>query len=133
MFNPSIMRPPHRSPSQPFAQLYSIDCYQRIPVKKLSHLPWEHLCSGIESRGLVTKKMGYTEWQAALDDCLLSLSWDWRQLHDGAITPDFSSGLRTNMLCIDASGYDLPTHRSETLLSEFIEQLDWVHFVVGSH
>lgn len=131
IFSPS--RLPIQTPSPSATQLYSIDCYQRIQKKALANLRWEHLCTAAESSNNYNAIKGYTEWQTVLDGALLSLSWDWLHGFDRNVIPDFRVGLRTNILCIDDRGYDLPIESSEALLEAAIERLDWHHFVTGLH
>ncbi|MFM6993129.1 MAG: DUF4902 domain-containing protein [Rhodoferax sp.] len=114
-------------------QLHSIDCYQRIGVEALPHLPWEHRCSVVDSADALMTKKGYTDWQATLEGRLFSLSWDWMHRFDCQVSYDCSNGLRTNILCVDGRGYDLSVATSEAMLSRVIEKLNWHQFVTVLH
>lgn len=114
-------------------RLYSIDCYQRLRLAKVINLEWIHLCSVADSGNAHQTKTGFTEWQAIMDGNVISLSWDWRHHSNYEVSPDFSGGVRTNILCLDERGYDLSVASSEALLSKVIERLDWQHFVMCLH
>ena len=133
MLNPTPINYLNRKPFPLASQLYSIDCYQRLQIKTLTNLTWEHLCSVVDSADFLQAKKGYTDWQATTDGRLLSLSWDWVQEFDCGVIFNSDGGLRTNILCVDDQGYDLSIASSEALLSKIIERLEWHHFVIGLH
>jgi hypothetical protein len=133
MLNPMPIYYSNKKPLSEASQLYSIDCYQRIRMRNLSNLRWEHVCSVVESADFLQPRKGYTDWQATVDGRLLSMSWDWVYLLDCEVISDMSAGLRTNILCVDDRGYDLSVATSEALLSKVIEGLDWHLYVMGLH
>ena len=133
MLNPTPINYLNRKPFPLASQLYSIDCYQRLQIKTLTNLTWEHLCSVVDSADFLQAKKGYTDWQATVDGRLLSMSWDWVYRFDRELIFDLSCGLRTNILCVDDRGYDLSVATSEALLSKLIEGLDWHLYVMGLH
>ena len=113
----------------PSFQQYSPDGFFRLSAfvlyrTKFSHLYSEPFSFGREASGSPSFR-GITEWSCALGCNLLSLSWDWRRVDDGAILFDVASSIRTNVMLTCEKGYDLGVEQTEALLTDFIATIPW--------
>lgn len=115
------------------SQMHSLDCRVRLKSDPLVSITFEHLFT-IQDLSILTDSAlacrspisaGLTEWQARVDGRLVSLGWDWVRLQDGCLLIDDTVPPRTNLLLVDARGYDSPTHDLTAVLWQLIRSLDW--------
>lgn len=68
---------------------------------------------------------GVTEWRASYNGVVVSLGWDWIRLQDGAIVALKAAPPRSNLMALDAKGYDLAPDELTSLLWEVISAIGW--------
>lgn len=114
-------------------QRHSPDGWIRVPPAALAAIVLEHVCTvqdlsllGDEPPGEPRAVLaGITEWQSRVDGRLVSLGWDWLRLHDGAVVPDTTVAPRTNLMPLDALGYDIWGAGQAAALWHLISRTDW--------
>lgn len=106
---------------------FSSNYYLRIRLAELMQLELCHLFSEVTSYELSGAK-GYTEWGGSLDQKPLSLSWEWMILGDGIIIPG-PRPVTSNIMLIDAKGYDLGPECTAESLTTKITALDWARHI----
>jgi Domain of unknown function (DUF4902) len=121
-------------------QLHSPDYYWRIPEQELAGVRLQHLITVEDAMVLRQvrqwrvpgRRAGFTEWEGLEQGAPLSLGWDWVELDDGDIQAAMALAPRTNIMPIDAKGYDIPGEWSAPHLWELIAGLPWKQFVRDS-
>jgi hypothetical protein len=113
--------------------LFSKDYYVRLTTRKLETIALTHLCTmqdpavlaDISDLGTSWRKAGITEWQGLQDGIAISLGWDWALLEDGSVRMLTVVPPRTNMLVLDAKGYDMPALQAACCFWDLIRTLPW--------
>jgi len=117
-------------------QMFSRDYYVRIPHHRLSDIVFEHLCTeqdpAVSTPHVQLCRAGITEWIGRCDGLCVSLGWDWGQLEDGSICLVKAVSPRTNLMPIDAKGYDIPGEQALGDLWTLIESFGWRREVAAS-
>ena len=110
-------------------QMYSRDYYVRVPHRRLADIVFEHLCTeqdpAVYAPGKQLCRGGISEWVGRCGGLCVSLGWDWGQLEDGSICLLKGVLPRTNLMAIDAKGYDITGEQAPGELWELIESLSW--------
>lgn len=112
--------------------LLSPDGYVRLPLASLDALSFVHLFSQrdddflLELRELTVPALvaGFTEWQSQSEPTI-SLGWGWFIPNDSPrllLAPD---PVRSNLMLTDVRGYDLGTAQTASLVSLWLDNLDW--------
>lgn len=111
----------------------------RLSIDELLSLPIHHLVSGVDTEfsgsappairecGRETVISGYTEW-VSLSSPVVSIGWDWQLQLLFAHTPFrwVRFGLpRTNVMLVNAAGWDSPWTKNLELLSTVVDALPW--------
>lgn len=107
----------------------SHDHLVRLRPRELSAIVFQHLHTVQDDLVLQdcagpVRRAGITEWQGLHHGLLVSLGWDWVEMHDGlwrldAVPP------RSNLRLLDALGYDLPAGEEAAALCVHIDGLAW--------
>lgn len=105
---------------------HSHDHYLRLKRRELEQLVFSHLYSNMTSD---PPPAGYTEWTAEAKGSLLSLSWEWFMLDDGAIAQRSASPVLSNLMLIEDAGYDLGPDATEKALQTSLQRLAWERVV----
>ena len=121
-------------------QLHSHDQRVRLREAALFAIVLEHLCSmqdfgvldGSQPSHRAAHSAGITEWQGRWSGRPVSLGWDWLRLHDGALVPETTVGPRSNVMLIDARGYDMSPCDVDAALWRLIRALPWQAQVAGA-
>lgn len=114
-------------------QLHSADWRVRLREGALFSIVLEHVCSAQDFSVFDeavpahqrAQSAGITEWQGVAGGRLVSLGWDWLRLHDGALVPETSTPPRSNIMLIDARGYDMSHDECHAALWKLIHQFPW--------
>ena len=111
-------------------QLHSFDYFARLHAPELEGLRWSHIETFLDEdanpvAGSSPTVSGATEWQTVRAGAALSLGWDWVRAPDGSLAPSLSIPLRTNILLIDALGYDLARETTDICLWSIIGTIPW--------
>jgi hypothetical protein len=109
--------------------MFSRDYYIRVPHHRLADIVFQHLCTAqdpaVSAPHRQLCRAGFTEWIGRCGDLCVSLGWDWGQLEDGSICLLKVVSPRTNLMTIDAKGYDIPGERALDSLWALIESFRW--------
>jgi hypothetical protein len=110
-------------------QMFSRDYHVRVPHRRLADIVFEHLCTeqdpSVSGPDVQLCRAGITEWIGRWDGLCVSLGWDWGQLTDGSISLLKAVSPRTNLMTIDAKGYDIPSEQALGDIWTLIESLSW--------
>ncbi len=114
-------------------QLHSHDYRVRLRAAALFTIVFEHVSTLQDFTVLDDAQpahrsacsAGITEWQGRAAGRLVSLGWDWLRLHDGALVADCTVPVRSNLMLIDARGYDLSLQECDAVLWQFIRAMPW--------
>lgn len=99
--------------------------YVRLKAADLDMVELKHLYSETLGSTHSNLPMGVTEWTGLHGKNLLSLAWDWVYLNDGMICMPGDGVIRTNIMLVDASGYDSgPVATDQACISK-IATVDW--------
>ena len=109
----------HKYSRDGFLRLTAVALYRTV----LSHLYSEPLPGEQSVDG--PKYGGITEWCGEWGDKVLSLSWDWHRLDDGAIVAAQDQEVRTNLMLVCEKGYDLGCEQTGELLMKHIGAMPW--------
>lgn len=75
---------------------------------------------------------GVTEWSTQHPSHgALSLAWDWVRLSDGDIQLQSPMQVRTNIMLINAQGYDQNPSSTDMACVELISRLPWQRLVLN--
>ncbi|GAB2600031.1 hypothetical protein GCM10027034_36460 [Ramlibacter solisilvae] len=125
-----------QSASNAIPQMFSRDYCVRVPQRRLGDILFEHLCTeqdpGVSGLRQKSFRGGMTEWVGRCGGQAVSLGWDWGQLEDGSICLLKAVSPRTNLMAIDAKGYDMPGNEALDDLWALIESLPWRGEVAAS-
>jgi hypothetical protein len=114
----------------------SPDGYIRLSIASLGSVPLQHLYSAVDGNFLEelheqtvpARSAGFCEWQSATAP-EISIGWGWF-VHDRTdrllLAPD---GVRSNIMLIDAVGYDLDNVKSAHLFYTWLSMFDWTDTV----
>lgn len=113
---------PHLSP----------DGYIRLRMANLHRLRFIHLFSEsdtgflqeLKSQTVPASSAGFSEWRSESDPSV-SVGWGWFIHHDSRrllLAPD---GIRSNVMLIDAHGYDLGPRKTSVLFGTWLEDFEW--------
>lgn len=115
--------------------MHSLDYFARVRIDSLLALNWEHIETFLDASDPMDFSLsgrtkdylvcGGTEWQAFHESRALSLGWDWIQSDDGALNVSLADQPRSNILVIDAIGYDLDIAATTKFLRQIIESVPW--------
>lgn len=100
----------------------STDFYVRIGPDFLGRLCFEHHSSECLLR---SGREGFTQWTAVLQHGVVSVSWDWMCLDDGAIVQRQPHTVLSNAMLVDAHGCDRGAELTEMALQRLVERIDW--------
>jgi hypothetical protein len=120
----------HRAPT------LSPDGYIRLPLASLSSLSFVHLYSDsddvfldeLKSHTIPARSAGFTEWKSDAAPSI-SLGWGWfihSQTERMMLAPD---GVRSNVMLIDAHGYDLGPIKTSNLFCTWLAAFEWQDIV----
>lgn len=122
--------PSHTAASGPLT--LAPDGYVRLRLKDLGALSFFHLFSEsdadfleeLQAQAIPASMAGFSEWRSDTEPAL-SLGWAW-------FVPNQSSQLllaperaRSNLMLIDAAGYDLGSVKTSSLLRVWLNMFDW--------
>jgi hypothetical protein len=110
----------------------SPDGYIRLPLGSLVSLPFVHLFShtdtgfmeDLRDTSVAVSAAGYSEWKSETRPDI-SLGWGWfvqAQSGQMLLAPD---GVRSNLMLIDTTGYDLGPLRTSSLLHTWLQAFEW--------
>jgi hypothetical protein len=109
--------------------MYSPDYYIRLPHGRRVDIAFEHLYTEQDPAvcpvGLQLCRAGITEWIGQWGDACVSLGWDWAQMEDGSIWALKAVPPRTNLMSVDAKGYDMPCEQGLGHFWALIDTLPW--------
>lgn len=111
-----------------FPSLGSSDYYIRINQEELEVIEWEHSYS---QRTSIRPDEGLTEWLSEIRGLPASISWMWRRCDEGQVIAATPMLVLTNVLVVDAKGYDLTQSLTDELLRSSIEKLPWMKTVAS--
>jgi hypothetical protein len=119
----------------------SRDGYIRLLPATFSKLPLVHLISGLDeepdsgassSGARVSAIVGYTEW-VTTESPAITIGWDWQLGASGGSASCARLGeVRSNVMLVDAEGYDLGPQRSSELLGTAIDDMPWSDQVLSA-
>jgi hypothetical protein len=116
----------HRPPSM------SPDGYIRLPLASVIALSFAHLFSDsdeeflqeLQAQTIPASSAGFSEWQSETTP-VISLGWGWfihSQSRQMMLAPD---GVRSNVMLIDAFGYDLGAVKTSNLFCTWLSSFEW--------
>jgi len=123
--------------------MMSPDGYIRIPLASLDALPFVHLFSEsdpdflqeLQSQTIPASSAGFSEWQSESTPAV-SIGWAWF-IHSESgrmlLAPD---EVRSNVMLIDAYGYDLGHAKTSQLFYIWLGEFEWesnVSMALRSH
>lgn len=120
----------HRTP------VISPDGYIRLPLASLDALSFEHLYSErdesfldeLKGQTIPACSAGFCEWKSNGTPAI-SLGWGWFihcQTERMMLAPD---GVRSNVMLIDARGYDLGAEKTSNLFCTWLGTFEWQDMV----
>lgn len=98
------------------------DYYVRMPAAAMDGLWLQHHATEVTC---VPTCQGFTEWIAHHGDALLTVSWDWERLHDGAIVQPFPRLVLSNVMLLNEHALDLGVDPTEAALLRLVDRMDW--------
>lgn len=110
--------------------MHSHDYRIRVTCDDLASLRLRHLCTteDLGSWGEMLPsptRAGSTEWHGEFAGRPVSVGWEWIQKDGGGLQALMDVPPRTNLMIIDAKGYDLPESEFVDALWCFLRQLAW--------
>jgi hypothetical protein len=114
------------------APTLSPDGYIRLPLASLNSLSFEHLFSDsdadflqeLREQTVPARSAGFSEWKSNTNPAI-SLGWGWF-IHSESerlmLAPD---GVRSNVMLIDARGYDLGPGQTSNLFCSWLDTFEW--------
>lgn len=114
------------------APALSPDGYIRLPLASLNALLFVHLFSEsdddfldeLRAQTIPARAAGFCEWKSNTDPAI-SLGWGWF-IHNKSerlmLAPD---GVRSNVMLIDAHGYDLGPVKTSDLFCTWLNAFEW--------
>lgn len=114
-------------------QQHSHDYLVRVTAAALQAIVFEHYCTLQDSPGPGSappqRRVGLTEWVGQAAGARVSLGWDWQQLDDGQALALQEVPPRSNLMVVDARGYDLPPAEVARHLWQVVRQIPWESYV----
>ena len=112
------------------------DGYVRLRLEDLSAVSFFHLFSESDSDFLQELRTltipasaaGFSEWTSNTNP-VISLGWGWfihNQSNQVLLAPD---GVRSNVMLVDASGYDLGPLKTSSLFCMWLSAFEWKEIV----
>ena len=110
----------------------SPDGYIRLPLTSLNRLSFVHLFSyhddafleELRAQTIPARLAGFSEWKSDTEPAV-SLGWGWF-IHEDfdwlMLAPD---GVRSNVMLLDAYGYDLGAMRTSDLFCTWLHAFPW--------
>ncbi|MDR3443925.1 hypothetical protein DyAD56_11035 [Dyella sp. AD56] len=108
------------------------DGYQRLTFQDLQLLKFKDLmafedptlCSQLNAEGIAASIAGFCEKLALHGDAQVSIGWAWFCIKDCNkwLAP---GGVSSNIMLVDASGYDLGVKPTSDVLSDWISSQAW--------
>lgn len=110
----------------------SPDGYIRLPLASLNALSFVHLFSDsdadflqeLKEQTVPARAAGFSEWKSDTNPTI-SLGWGWF-IHSESerilLAPD---GVRSNVMLIDAHGYDLGPIQTSNLFCSWLDAFEW--------
>ncbi|HYD80169.1 MAG TPA: DUF4902 domain-containing protein [Paucimonas sp.] len=116
--------------------IVSHDGYIRLSLRNLSEIPFVHLASDLDTGILEELQMqtvpaqtaGYSEWISNTTPAI-SLGWSWFVHSDSRRLLPAPEAVRSNVMLIDARGYDLGPTATSFLFTTWLATHDWEHAV----
>ncbi len=99
------------------------DYYVRMTPDEIGRLCLHHHSSEITVQSPCE---GFTQWIARIDQGLLSVSWDWVRLDDGALVQPIPRIVLSNVMLVDAFGCDRGMDLTEAALQALVDSIDWM-------
>lgn len=111
---------------------FSPDGYIRVRLASLNALSFVHLYSEsdtdflheLKTQTVPARDAGFSEWKSDTHPAI-SLGWGWfihSQSERMLLAPD---GIRSNVMLIDASGYDLGPIQTSKLFCTWLSDFEW--------
>jgi Domain of unknown function (DUF4902) len=108
------------------------DGYIRVSLKRLAILQFVHVTSACDksllaellANAVPARAAGYTEWISKTTP-FVSLGWDWYRDDVSRRCLLISNDVRSNIMLVDARGYDLGMHRTAHFVASWLGVLDW--------
>jgi Domain of unknown function (DUF4902) len=127
-------------PSSALLSSPSADGYVRFPERALGDLQLVHVDSGIDEALLAdlraddidAVRAGYTEWQRMRRPGVahVTVGWDWYlDGASGALLIAWGD-VRSNIMCVDRSGFDIGMERTAQALVRRLAELNWPNAVL---
>ncbi|MDR7152052.1 hypothetical protein J2W49_004028 [Hydrogenophaga palleronii] len=98
------------------------DHYVRMTSEAIWRLTLQHRSSEITVQSPCE---GFTQWIARIDKKLLSVSWDWVRLDDGALVQPVPRIVLSNVMMVDAFGCDRGMDLTGAALQAVVDSTDW--------
>jgi hypothetical protein len=123
---------------QPQTLAISPDGYIRLSLANVSAMPFLHLFSEVNDdlleelqlqlQAVPARLAGFSEWKSNTSPAI-SIGWGWfihSRTNRVCLAPD---GVRSNVMLIDALGYDLGALKTSNLFCSWLSNFEWQHFV----
>lgn len=118
--------------SEPGVYAATPDGYVRMRLAELQPIRFEHLFSyrdpallaELLALGMPARLAGFTEW-TSVSTPAVSLAWGWYVASRSRAVLLAPDGVRSNLMLIDARGYDLGPKRTSELLHAWLHSLPW--------
>jgi len=113
------------------------DYLVRLPRSDVDRLLLNHILTECVDESLTgvsapaDTRRGVTEWEGSIDNCLVSLAWDWKATHDGHLQV-LPLPVRTNLMLLDEHGYDVGHDATSVALLRYLETSSWWHAPVAA-
>ncbi|WP_158598066.1 DUF4902 domain-containing protein [Noviherbaspirillum saxi] len=110
----------------------SPDGYIRLRLASLNALSFVHLFSEcdtgflreLQAQTIPAIAAGFSEWKT-MTDPVISIGWGWFIHGDSECMLLAPDGVRSNVMLIDAHGYDLGSQRTSTLFGTWLSSFEW--------
>jgi hypothetical protein len=108
------------------------DGYVRLRLENLNTLSFSHLFSqndsdflqALRAQTIPASAAGFSEWTSNTNP-VISLGWGWfihNQSNRMLLAPD---GVRSNVMLVDACGYDLGPFKTSSLFCMWLSAFEW--------
>jgi len=110
----------------------SHDGYIRLSLRHLDELPFIHLDSAfdpeileeLQARTIPACHAGYSEWISNTDPAI-SIGWSWFVHADSRRILPAPEAVRSNVMLVDARGYDLGPAETSMMFATWIATREW--------
>jgi len=99
--------------------------YVRVRAADIAATVFTHLYSEPTGEADSARPCGITEWTGLHGNEVVSMAWDWVILDDGLFSRPAVSMICTNMMLVDAAGYDAGPQATQQALAARIATLRW--------